>query len=85
MSIRAKPIKLSFVPVRLKRLLDFGREHRMQARSGVLHPGKIIMDIIEFILDVRDDPDIQSYLDREGGTFIDLILRALKKYISDEE
>jgi len=40
------------------------------------------MDIIEFILDTRDDPDIQTYLDRHGGMFTDLILRAVKRYVS---
>ena len=85
MPIRAKFVKLSVVPALLKRLLDFGREHRMQERNGSLHPSKIVMRIVRFILDVRADPDVQSCLDREGGTLEDLILRSLKQYISDKE
>ena len=82
MPIQSKVVKISFIPGRLKRLLNFGREHRMQSRSGELQPGHISMDIIEFILDMRDDPDVQGYLDRHGGTLLDLIQRALKRYTS---
>ena len=82
MPVTSKAVKLSFIPGRLKRLLNFGREHRMQTRSGELQPGEISMNLIEFLLDIRDDPDIQKYLNRHGGTFLDLILRALKQYIS---
>ena len=82
MSITSKKVKLSFIPIKLRRLLEFGREHRMQSRDGSLKPGKIIMDIIDFFLDIRQDADIQKYLKRHGGTMLDLILRALKRYIS---
>ena len=82
MSITSKVVKISFIPARLKRLLNFGREHRMQSRSGELKPGQISMNIIEFMLDMRDDPDVQKYLDRHGGAFIDLVRRALKRYTS---
>ena len=82
MPVTSKVVKLSFIPGRLKRLLNFGREHRMQTRSGDLQPGEISMNLIEFILDLRDDPDVQKYLDQHGGMFLDLILRAVKRYVS---
>lgn len=82
MPIQSKVVKISFIPGRLKRLLNFGGEHRMRSRNGELQPGHISMDIIEFILDMRDDPDIENYLDRHGGTLLDLIQRALKRYTS---
>jgi len=84
MPVTSKSVKLSFIPGRLKRLLNFGKMHRMQSRSGELHPGKISMDIIEFVLDLRDNPDVKKYLAKHGGTFLDLILRALKQYISKD-
>jgi len=31
---------------------------------------------------IFDNPDVKKYLDRHGGTFLDLILRAVKRYVS---
>ena len=83
MPVTSKVVKLSFIPGRLKRIILFGGEHRLQMPSGELHPGRICRHIIEFILDLRADPDIQKYLDKHGGTFLDLILRAVKRYVSN--
>ena len=82
MPIKSKPVKLSFIPGQLRRLLDFGKEHRLQSMNGNLQPGFISRNIIEFMLDTRLDEDVQKYLDEHGGTFMDLIVRALKWYIS---
>ena len=82
MPVKSKPVKLSFIPGRLKRLLEFGAEHRWQSTNGSLNAGFIVMRIIEFVLDLRSDPDVRKYLDRHGGTLLDLILRAVKRYTS---
>ena len=82
MPIKAKQVKLSFIPGRFKRIIDFGREHRYQSANGSLNAGFIVMRTIEFVLDLRSDPDVRKYLDRHGGTLLDLILRAVKRYTS---
>ena len=82
MPIKSKPVRISLIPGFLKRLTEFGREHQMQTRSGELQLGRISRKILEFILKLREDPDVRRYLDRHGGTFLDLIQRAVQRYIS---
>ena len=82
MLIKSKKVLLSFIPARITKLRNFGREHRMQSTQGNLKNGTICMKMLNFMLDLREDDDIAKYLNKHGGTLFDLILRALKKYIS---
>ena len=81
MSIKSIRVNLSFIPKRLNKLRAFGKEHLMRSNRG-LKDATICMKIIDFILDLRWDPDIQAYLKKHGGTLLDLIRRAVRKYIS---
>ena len=76
-------VNLSFIAGRLRRLRDFGREHRIRATNGSLQNASICMQMITFLLDLRADADVDKYLRENGGTLFDLILRAVKKFIED--
>ncbi len=82
MPIMPRRVESSFIPAYFKKILKFGREHNFRARNGELKPGSIVRRIIEFILDLRSDPDVEIYLNQHGGTLLDLICRAVKKYVS---
>ena len=82
MPIIPRRVESSFIPAYFRKLLKFGREHNYQARNGKFKPGSIVRRIIEFILDLRSDPDVDIYLNQHGGTLLDLIRRAVKKYVS---
>ena len=73
-------VQLSFIYGRHQKLLDLGREHRIQTSQGTLKSATIAMNFIDFLIDLRHSPEIKSSLDREGGTLLDLIKRALHQY-----
>ena len=85
MRITSKKVELSFIPVRIQKLRDFGREHRMHSNKGSLKNATICMKIISFMFDLRADLDVKAYLNEHGGTLLDLILRAIKCYISEKK
>ena len=82
MSITSKKVQLSFICVRFQRLLDFGKQDHIRATNGSLKPAQICMKVIDLVLEMHQDPEIQRHLQESGGTLLDLILRAVKKYVS---
>ena len=84
MPIKSIRVNLSFIPKRLDRLRAFGKEHLMRSTRG-LQDATICMRIIDFILELRWDPEVQAYLKMNGGTLLDLIRRAVKQYISADD
>ena len=74
-------VQLSFIPGKIKKLLDFGQEHRMQTSQGTLKKSAIAMNIINFIIDLRHNAEVVRILHNEGGTFLDLIQRAMDQYV----
>ena len=80
MPIKSIRVNLSFIPKRLDRLRAFGKEHLMGSSSAT-----ICMRIIDFVLELRWDPDVQEYLKLNGGTLLDLIRRAVKKHVSSDK
>lgn len=84
MPIKSIRVGLSFIPNKLARLRQFGKEHHMRSNRGSLKDATICTKIIDFILELRWDPDVQRYLKSNGGTLLDLILRAVKKYIAND-
>ncbi len=73
-------VQLSFIGGRHKKLIEFGREHRMHTSHGTLKSAAITMNVADFLIDLRHNPEITEILDREGGTLLDLIQRALHQY-----
>lgn len=75
----AKPVQvqLSFIAGRHQKLIDLGRDHRMQTTQGTLNSATISMNLIDYLIDLRHTPEIEEALKREGGTLLDLIQRAL--------
>ena len=73
-------VQLSFIQGRHQKLLDLGREHRMHTSQGTLKSATISMNLIDFLIDLRHNPEINENLDKEGGTLLDLIQRALHQY-----
>lgn len=52
----------------------------MQTSQGTLKSATISMSLIDFLIDLRHTPEIEEALEREGGTLLDLIQRALHQY-----
>ncbi len=73
-------VQLSFIYGRHQKLLDLGREHRIQTSQGTLKSATIAMNFIDFLIDLRHSPLVTEILDKEGGTLLDLIQRALHQY-----
>ena len=82
MHIKSRKVQLCFIHTRFERLLDFGKQDHIRATNGSLKPAQICMKIINLVLELRQDPEIQRHLNESGGTLLDLILRAVKKYVS---
>ena len=82
MPVKATRVENSYSPGHLNRLLTFGRKHNLQSTDGKLRPSKIQAYIINYVLGMDDDTDVQNYLERHGGTVVDLIRRAVKRYVS---
>ncbi len=80
--IESKKVQISFIPARFERLLQFGKQDYIIATNGSLKAAGICMKIISLVLDMHQDPEIQRHLQESGGTLLDLILRAVKKYVS---
>lgn len=85
MPIQSIKVQLSFIPKRLERMREFGKKQLWKKSGRELKNATVGMNIIEFVLDTSSDPDVQKYLNKHGGTFLDLVLRALKKYIDDND
>ena len=81
MSITSKKVQLSFLHGEIKRLLQLGSENRLHSRNGSLQKATICYEIIKFMINLFRDPEVVKYLKTHGGTFLDLILRAVHKYV----
>ena len=84
MTIQSKKVLLSIIPGRVKKLMEIGRENRMHCINGSLKHATICSKIITFFIEVHSDPDVKAHLEKSGGTLLDLILRALKRYITEK-
>lgn len=73
-------VQLSFIPGRHQKLLDLGREHRMQTSQGTLKSATITMSFLNYLIDLRHSPSVTEILDKEGGTLLDLIQRSIHQY-----
>lgn len=73
-------VQLSFIPGRHQKLLDLGREHRMQTSQGTLKSATIAMSFLNYLIDLCHSPSITEILDKEGGTLLDLIQRSIHQY-----
>lgn len=82
MPIKSKPVKLSVLPSRIPKILEVGRTNKMQEVDGSLRLTTTCMKIIVFVLDLHADTEIQAYLRKNNGTLLDLIRRAVHRYIS---
>ena len=78
----AKPIAvfLSIMPNTLKKVLDFGREHRFLTRAGALKNATVCTEILLKVLEIRHNEVYSRILQREGLTLFGLIERALQDY-----
>lgn len=78
----AKPtyVQLSFKPNRIHRLIDFGKEHLWKTAQDTYKNSTIAMNIIDFILKLRNDPVFSQILRKERILPRSLILRELNRY-----
>lgn len=84
MPIKSKAVKLSIIPAHVNRLMQLGRENRMHNVNGSLKLTTICAKLINFVLDLHADTQIQDYLKENNGTLLDLIRRAVHRYISED-
>lgn len=85
MPVKSKRVNLSIHPNTIRRIIDVGRQNRLQERDGSLKITAICTKIVYFFLDLYKDPDVLSYLEKNGGTLFDLILRAIQKLVKPDE
>lgn len=71
---------LPFMPVRLAKLLDFGKENMWRTSRNTYKYATIAMNIVSFILDLRHDPVFNMIINKEGILPLSLILRELNRY-----
>ena len=56
------------------------RDAHNTTSQGTLKSATIAMNFIDFLIDLRHSPSVTEILDKEGGTLLDLIQRALHQY-----
>ena len=78
MPIKSCRVNLSVPPSGLEKIRKFGRAHCMSNQDST-----ICLNMIRFLLTLQDDSDIDTHLAEHGGELLDLIRRAVKKYIDD--
>jgi len=83
MPITSKKSQLSLMPARVPKIMEVGKENRMQNIDGSLSLATVCTKIIYFVLGIHTNPDVKAYLEKNGGTLLDLIDRAVKQFISD--
>ena len=84
MPIESKKTLLSLIPARVPKILDIGRDNRMHNVNGKLCLATVCTKIIYFVLGKSTDPDVKAYLQKNGGTLLDLIDRGVHKVISED-
>ena len=84
MRIESRRVNLRINPNRVRKIRDAGRQNRLHAIDGSLKDASICTKLVYFFLDLQSDPDVRVYLKDNGGTLLDLILRAVKRYISSK-
>ena len=85
MPIESKKTYLSLMPARVPKIMDVGRENRMHNTNGSLCLATVCTKIIYFVVGKHVDPDIRAYLQKNGGTLLDLIDRGVHKIISEDK
>lgn len=85
MPVKSKRVNLSISPNRELPIIEAGRKNKLQGRNGSLSLTTICTEIVYFILDLQADAEIAAYLEKNGGTLFDLIRRAVKRYISENQ
>ena len=84
MPIESKKSLLSLMPARVPKIMEVGRGNRMQNTNGKLCLATVCTKIIYFVLGIHANPDVKAYLQKNGGTLLDLIERGVQKVISEE-
>ena len=85
MPITSKKSLLSLMPARIPKIMEVGRENRMQNPNGSLSLATVCTKIIYYVLGIHTNPDVKAYLKKNGGTLFDLIDRGVHKIISEEK
>ena len=80
----SKPVLLKFLPHNLKKLVDFGVEHMWKTSFQTYKNATIAMNIIIFILDLRNDPVFSQIVKKEGILPLSLIIRELNRYAAQK-
>ena len=78
----ANPIKvlLSFMPIFIRQLRDFGAEQGWFTSQNTLKNATIAGNIVLFILKLRKDPVVHQILRKESTLLFSLILRELNRH-----
>ena len=79
-----KRVNLSIPKNRISKILDIGRQTLLRANDKKLKLTTICTSFVFFILEIYNDPDVQAYLKKTGGTLFDLIRRAVKAYVEKD-
>ena len=75
----SKPVLLKFLPHNFKKLIDFGIEHMWKTRFQTYKNATIAMNIIVFMLDLRNDPVFSQIIRKEGISPLSLIIAGIEQ------
>ena len=73
-------VKLSFLPHTINKLVDFGMQHMWKTARNTYKHSTIAMNIVQFMLDLRNNTVFNAIVQKEGILPLSLILRELNRY-----
>lgn len=77
--------QLSLIPSRVPKIMEVGRENRMQDVTGELRLATVCTKIIYFIVGLHSKTEVKAYLKKNGGTLLGLIEQAVHRFVSEED
>ena len=83
MPTESQKSQLSLMPARVPKIMEVGKDNRMQNTNGKLCLATVCTKIVYFVVGLHN-PDVKAYLKKNGGTLFDLIERGVQKVISEE-
>ena len=77
-------VLLTFIPGRLEKMRELGREHHIISSTGILKNATICMSMINLLVDLRNDETVSKIITREGIPLMPLVKKAVSQYAASK-